>query len=61
VAELEVALRRAEARGERLLRSLLDDARPGEVQPRARLGDWWAVVTAAAVLAMVLAARKRRR
>ena len=29
--------------------------------PRARLGDWWAVVAAAAVLAMVLAERKRRR
>jgi len=29
--------------------------------PRARFGDWWAVVAAVAALALLLAARKPRR
>jgi hypothetical protein len=39
VAELEVALRGAETCGQFLMGGLLDDARPGEVEPRARLRD----------------------
>jgi hypothetical protein len=39
VAELEVPLRGAEPCGQFLLGGLLDDARPGEVQPRAGLSD----------------------
>ena len=39
MAELQVAFRGAEAFGQRLTRRLLDDARPAEIEPRARFGD----------------------